>query len=134
MNETNDVKWSLDTLTNVTRINTEKLLKLDLEGRQIAIFPKADDLVGASFYDAPIMHTSNEFPMHGNAGIIKSARENDDKICFEYKDFNGKNCVFTPEPTDIVFIIERDDDAKTVRYLKPEYGWRPDKGSHEKRK
>ena len=119
------IKWSLETLTNVKRITTEAMMELDLKERQIAIYPGIEEDVGASMIDADMAYTHNKFPMIGDSGTIQTVEKNEGKVSFGCEDLFGKPCTLTPRHSDIVFIIEKDDDTKG-RWLNPEYTWRPD--------
>lgn len=116
------VIWTLNTLTNVKRITTEELMKLNLKDKQIVIYPGADNSIGASVIDGETIYTSNEFPIMGLAGIIQSIKKKN--MSFKCRDLFGKPCTFTPKHSDILFIIE--EDKADEKWLKPEYAWVPD--------
>jgi hypothetical protein len=118
------VKWTLDTLTNVKRLTTEEILTMNLEGRQIAIYPGADNCIGTSAIHGSLSYTNNQFPVVGDTGIIKIIGKNQGKICIGYKDLKSQSCFFTPKHSDMVFIVEK-NDAKKGKYLHPEFAWRP---------
>jgi hypothetical protein len=129
MKEMKPVMWTLDTVTNVKRITTEEIMKLDLKDRQIAIFPNVDGCVGATVIDKGFAYTNNEFPIIGDSGIIQMVDENKDGVSFRCIGPEEKHCFFTPKHSDMVFIIEKDDDTKG-KWLKPEYAWRPDEQTY----
>jgi|GEM_PF-5424440 len=124
MRKIKPVTWTLETLTNVNRITTEELMKLDLKDRMIAIFPNADEHVGASVIDPEYILANNKFPMIGDSGIIQMVDEHEDGVSFRCMDIENKHRIFTPQHSDMVFIIEKDDDTKKQLVL--EYAWRPD--------
>ena len=118
------VRWTLDTLTNVKRLTTEDILTMDFEGRQVIIYPGADTLIRAAHIDGSVSYTNNQFPMIGDAGIIKIIGKNKGKICIGYKDLKSESYFFTPQRSDMIFIIEK-NNAKKGKYLHPEFAWRP---------
>ncbi len=80
--------------------------------------------VGASVIDPEYILTNNKFPMIGDSGIIQMVDENEDGVSFRCMDIENKHRLFTPKHSDMVFIMEKDDDIK--KQLVPEYAWRPD--------
>ena len=123
------VKWTLESLANVKKVKNLSEIKDELKGRQIVIFPDADEDIGASGIDGGTIYSNNKFPMIGESGIVFSIGENTNVTTITIKTTRGKNIAIEKDivikNTDMVFIIE-EDSAEKGRWLKPEYAWRPE--------
>lgn len=124
MNTLKKQNWSLATLTNVERIGVSKIKNIhNLHGRALYVFPDATKYLGAGMKDGSKITTHNTFPMIGISGIIRGMTIDKENVSFHYLDIHGKEQVYTPNPTEIVFIMEQDAPEKNT--LAPEYAWIP---------
>ena len=123
------IHWTLNTLTNVQRLSTEEMMKLNLRKRKIVVASFANQGIGAykrrqGANNTELRYTRTLFPLSSIDFVVLRVKRKRQEVIFEYKNIYGDLCSFNPSNTNMLFVIEEDDGQK--EFLAPQYAWLPD--------